>query len=902
MRFSKVKTNYPHGIQKGISSFILLCVQKCIVVCAIFICVGSCRPHIEPLQFEKSDTVVFLGNTFAERMGLFGFFEILLHSSYPSHQLKVRNMGWSGDEVGLMPRPKGFPDLEDELAALNPDHIFVFFGLNESFLGESGEEQFQRDLDSFIQSLQQVGATDEVSPQIILVSPIAQEIKHSPELIPGVNDQLEKYTILMSEMANTRGIRFMDLYSATLKAYNDEDAWTINGIHVNEYGDWRIAGLMANMMGFPISQSAYNTSNHLSPDTFRRIVYEKNFQFFLRWRGPNAEYIHGERNNLPGADKLPEEMAEIDQLLQAYDEEIWSTNKPTPSQILNEAPVGMPVWYPTPGDPVPENDSPYPATERYGRTPLLSPEESLTKFNLPPGYKINLFASEKDFPIANPMALDFDSEGRLWVANTPTWPQPIPGLQPDDSIVILEDTDRDGVADRHTVFIDKLTMIHGFALEDGGAFISQAPNIIYASDSNNDLQADELEVVLHGFGTEDIEHAINNYKWGPDGALYFTEGIFFHTQVETPYGPVRLNDGGQFRYKPDIHRLDVEASYKFWNPWGQTFDEWGQNIILDASSTDFYNASILSSNYKYPQDKGRKSGKDPLSFSPQLGPAGGLELLHSRHFPEEVQGRLMTNQFVGFNGTRWFDIREKGSTYEVDMVAPDFLSSSDPYFRPIAMEVGPDGALYIVDFYSPTFENTVYPKRLASRDHFRGRIWRVTHESGELVESPELDELDNKRLLDLLSDTEHAVRIKARREIQQRPSKTVLPALEAWVEALDTEDDAYEQFLLEGLWIYQEMNHVSADLLRRLVTAKDYHIRAAATRVLRFWIDEIEDAPALLARLAEDRHIRVRLETVIALGHADFPEAEALVMKIAALPTDLGLDHAIRETLKVFRN
>ncbi|CAN0408874.1 unnamed protein product [Laminaria digitata] len=875
-------------------------VQKCIVVCVMLICAGSCRPQIEPLQIQKSDTIVFLGNTFAERMSLFGFFETLLHASYPEHQLKVRNMGWSGDEVGLMPRPQGFPKLEDELASLKPDHIFAFFGMNESFLGKEGEEQFKRDLGSFIQSLQRINTAEGVSPQVVLVSPIAQEIRNNPVSI-RINDQLEQYTAIMSDIAGENGIRFLDLFAPTRKSYRDEEVWTINGIHPNEYGDWKIAGFMANALGLPNSRSATNASGNPSPDTFRRIVYEKNFQFFLRWRGPNAEYIHGERNNLPGAHELPEEMAEIDQLLEAYDEEIWSMDKPSPAHVLSQAPAGAPIWYPTPGDPVPEDDSVYPETEPYGRTPVLSPEESLTKFKLPPGYQINLFASEKDFPIANPMALNFDGKGRLWVANTPTWPQPIPGLQPDDSIVILEDTDWDGVADHHTVFIDKLMMIHGFALADGGAFISQAPNIIYAGDSDNDLRADELEVVLHGFGTEDIEHAINNYKWGPDGAMYFTEGIFFHSQVETPYGPVRLNDGGQFRYKPDIHRLDVEASYKFWNPWGQTFDEWGQNIILDASSTDFYNASVLSSNYKYPQDKGRKSGKDPLSFSPQLGPSGGLELFHSRHFPEEVQGRLMTNQFVGFNGTRWFNIREKGSTYEVDMIAPDFISSSDPYYRPIAMTVGPDGALYIVDFYSPTFENTVYPKRLASRDHSRGRIWRVTHESGELLEPLELDLLENERVLGLLAETDFTVRNNARREIQQRPPEAVLPSLEAWLAALDTEDEAYEQLLLEGLWIYQEMNHVAVDLLHRLINAKDYHIRAAATRVLRYWIDEIQDAPALLARLVEDNHIRVRLEAVIALGHADFPEAEALVLKAATLPTDMGLDHAIQETLKVFR-
>ena len=247
---------------------------------------------------------------------------------------------------------------------------------------------------------------------------------------------------------------------------------------------------MARSLGLVAEAAPPNVAGNATAESLRRTIYEKNYYFFIRWRGPNAEYIHGERNQMGGAENLLEEMAEYDQIVDAYDRRIWAMAKPTPNQVWQHVPQGSPVWHPTPQfkDTPPRPMGP----EEYQGVRVLSPQESLKTFRLPDGYAINLFASEQDFPIANPMALNFDAEGRLWVANTPTWPQPIPGEQPSDSIIILEDTDHDGVADKHTVFIDKLDMIHGFALGDGGAYISQVPHILHARDTDGDLRADKV--------------------------------------------------------------------------------------------------------------------------------------------------------------------------------------------------------------------------------------------------------------------------------------------------------------------------------------------------------------------------------------------------------------------------
>ena len=173
--------------------------------------------------------------------------------------------------------------------------------------------------------------------------------------------------------------------------------------------------------------------------------------------------------------------------------------------------------------------------------PVPSVEAALDSFILPDGYAINCFASEEMFPeLANPIAMTFDAGGRLWVAVSPTYPHLEPGEQPRDKLLVLEDVDGDGVADKQTIFADGLYIPTGFVLGDGGAYIVSQPNLLHLRDLDGDFIADEQEVVLHGFGAEDSHHSMSAFTWGHDGAIYFNEGTFHHTQIETPWGPRRL--------------------------------------------------------------------------------------------------------------------------------------------------------------------------------------------------------------------------------------------------------------------------------------------------------------------------------------------------------------------------
>ena len=887
--------------------FFVLIAALCVLMVGF---AGNAQEAGAPLEINEGDSIVFIGNTLAERLSLFGYFETALHSKYPAHRLRVRNMGWSADEVALRPRPKDFGDIHRWLGAQKADLIFAFYGLNESFKGEVGVKSFQRDLEALIEDLRSHQYNGESAPRIVLFSPIAFENlggDHSDGA--AQNENLALYMRAMSVTTEGLGVRFVDLFSPTRSLMNATAVTrlTINGLHLSAHGDWAVSQIMAYALGVINPFAGREAVANPTAKALRRGIYDKNYSFTFHWRAPNMEYIHGERNHIPGAEGMAEELAQLNEIIDQLDEKIWSMPKPKPEMVWQDVPSGTPMWVDTPdyaNIEVPALGAvqvmPDHRVEQEGEGVMLSPEEALAAIEVPEGYAINLYASEVDFPIANPVALNFDAEGRLWVANSPTWPHPLPGEQPTDSVIILEDTDGDGAADKHTVFMGALNMVHGFALGDGGAYISQTPNIIHAKDTDGDLRADEFETVLHGFGGEDVEHSINNYKWSPGGALYFMQGIFFHSQIETPYGPRRVQGGGVFRYKPRTEEFDVFVSYRFSNPWGLVFDRWGQGIILDASRHDYYNMEALSANFVYPKDKENKA--ELLSFAPEdLSPAAGITVIRSHQFPPEAQGRFMANEISGpFRGTRWYDMSEEGTGYVLTRLTPEFFVSKDPFFRPIAMTFGPDGALYFVDFYSTLFENMMHPKRAEGRDHTRGRVWRVSYPDRPLLKAPKIVGEPTPVLLALLKAYENTTRHFARRALQEREASEVVPHLETWIAGLDASDAKYEQYLLEAFWIYQGLNVIEPALLLRLAQAKDAHARAEVARLLRFEQDSIEGSLALLEVLVQDPDPRVRMQAVLASGFSASGAGANVALKATLNPMDAGLKHVLDETMTYF--
>lgn len=524
----------------------------------------------------------------------------------------------------------------------------------------------------------------------------------------------------------------------------------------------------------------------------------------------------------------------------------------------------------------------------------VSPEEAINAFTLADGYRINLVASEREFPdLQNPVALAFDGRGRMWVSCMPTYPQYLPGNPPNDRLLILEDLDWDGVADKSTVFADGLYLPNGFELGNGGAYVGQQSRLWFFRDTNRDDVADQIRVMLHGFGSEDSHHAISTFTWGPGGELHFQEGAFHHSQVETPHGIVRLNDGGIFRFNPARQRLSVYAAYSFTNPWGHVFDRWGQSFVADASSGASYFATPLTGHIVHPAKHA------PIQpFSGQVSPTSGCEIVSSRHFPEEAQGRFLINHIIGFHGVKQHRLLEDRSGFAAEELEP-LLQSSDIHFRPVAIRFGPDGALYVVDWFNPVIGHMQYSLRDVRRDHRHGRIWRITHPDRPLLSPPRISGARMAILLDLLKEPEDRTRYRVRRELWSRRPGDVLPAAREWASGLEASDPDHEHHLLEALWLHQAFGELNEPLLRRLLDARDERARAAAVRVVRHWRESLGDPLGLLSDRIRDESPRVRLETVLALSFFESTAAVVLALEVLQHPMDRDLAYALRETVSV---
>ena len=846
------------------------------------ICLMACgkKDVVHQLDPEQKSNIVFLGNTFAVKLQDHNYFETLLYKSFPERELTVRNLGWSADEVNLRPRPVNFGTLNEHLQQQKADIIFASFGLNEAFDGPDSLQVFKEDLRKFLSELQQKKFNGRTFPEIILISPIAHEELGGFLPDPTIhNKNLKLYTETMEEVATSLNVPFIDLYQPTRELMkSSSDSLTTNGIHLNQKGYKIVSEIVAKALEFPVS----SLSSDPQSVALREAIDIKNRHFFYKFKAENGEYIYGRRRDWAGGESLPSELSKIDKMVTRLDSTIWrgvnDDQGPDMKHISS----------------IIQSSGERNSKQIKNNSEVLSPEEEKSQFILQEGYEINLFASEIDFPIANPVSFSFDSQGRLWVGSMPSYPHYSPGTPPNDKIVILEDTDEDGEADEYKVFADSLYLPLGFALGDGGAYVTQAPDLVFLEDTDGNDRADSKKTILSGFGTEDAHHAISNYTWGPDGALYFHEGTFLHSQIETPYGPRRAVSGATWRYEPRTMKLEPYISYPYANPWGNVFTRDGTHLIGDVSSGKNYFAPPLTVAIDYP--KKHKEMKDFLTL-PINPKTCGMEIISSSQFPKSAQGNVLFNTFIGFQGVTQHKISEQGSGIVAEVTEP-LLQSKDPSFRPVDLKFGPDGALYVLDWYNPIIQHGEQGFRDSLRDHTRGRIWRITYKNKEPLKKVDLTELEIDQLLDQLKVYEDRTRYRARIQLREFPEDQVIPAIKEWISALKPEDPMYEHHKLEGLWVYQQFNHPNEGLLEDLLKSDDYHVRAAATRVLFYWRKRIKGAEKKLITMSQDQSPRVRVEAIAALSNFESEAVVEALLGTTELLTDDYIDYALEESFK----
>ncbi|MCG3197625.1 MAG: hypothetical protein GHCLOJNM_02113 [bacterium] len=511
------------------------------------------------------------------------------------------------------------------------------------------------------------------------------------------------------------------------------------------------------------------------------------------------------------------------------------------------------------------------------------PAIELSGFKVQEGLEVNCFAHEP--MVVNPIQTAFDSKGRLWAICSYSYPQITPGERPHDTLVILEDTDRDGTADKSTVFYEGLLVPTGFEFGDGGVYVANPPDLLFLKDTDGDDVADEKHVVLSGFGTEDNHHAISAWKWSPGGLLHFMSGIFLHTQVETPHGVVRLNDGGVFEFQPRKLKLGLWVQQGFANPWGLAFDRWGQDFLTEAPGGNIF--------YLLPGQVNTKlRGDYPLM--PGAPKSCGIEFVSGAHWPEDWQGDMILNAFKNRVVHR-YKFSEDSSGFSAKEMEP-LVVSTEEYFRPVDVKMGPDGAIYIADWYNPIIGHMQYNFRDPRRDKTHGRIWRITRKGEPLLQPPVYEGKSIAEILEYLKSPVDYERHHARRVLYDLDPDRVETELREWTAALEVKDPEFEHHRLEALWTHQTIDRANPALLEQELTSADPRARAAAVRVLRYWLDRVEEPLALLERAVRDEHPRVRLEAVVALSFVPDPRSIEIATLAVYKPMDRYLEFALRNT------
>ncbi|MEP2777185.1 MAG: GDSL-type esterase/lipase family protein [Luteolibacter sp.] len=791
---------------------------------------------------EKEGLTVFYGNSFVERQLEEGTLEALLQAVNAGKNLRFRSLAYTGDEVGFQIRPEKFGDHLGYITSQLPcERVIMCFGMNESFAGAEGLEDFKKALELNLKIIED----RHPGAKYVLVSPTAVEDMAGDNFPDATkrNEEISLYSNAIWEIAKKRGIEFVDLFSPSKELYAQTDQkLTSNGLHLNDAGNKAIAKLLAAALSDPEKVALIQT-NSPGFESLRKLVARKNYEMEMAYKPANGIHYYGVRGRpYEYAAEIPHHL----KLAITLDDSIWSqasdltTAHPTPELPTAEA--------------EPPNNKP-----RKGLGVLQSPEEDMKGFEIADGFEVNLFASSEEFPeLINPLQIQFDTKGRLWVVSFSSYPVPVPGTLANDKVLIFEDTDGDGKADKKTVFADGLKLPDGFVFYKNGIILSVARQLVFLADTDGDDVADVKQELLRGVDDTDTHHS-GYLARTPQGKIILNEGLFHRGQLETPYGVVRSRDAATFLFDADTEELTIERQPSHPNPWKITFNRWGESMqmfggghIIDC---DFYNVST---------PPGVSSASDmQLAFRHDKGIA--LSYVTGTQFPKEWMGSTVSGHLLAMNAVLYTPLKIENGT-QVEAGKPvNLLSSKNKVFRPTDLEFGLDGALYVSDFYYPIIGHAQHSIRDENRDYMHGRIWRVVYKANPLSQAPQIDGADLKSLFTLFTHPQVQVRELVRLELEKRLAAEVLTYANSMIE----QGMKDEEFGLELLWLYERNKDFShPELFRSLVKSDSLPIKRAAARSLRWWAPTLgEEAKTLATELLKTDDDRTKIAIVSAASY-----------------------------------
>src|SRR3984885_4810083 len=409
--------------------------------------------------------------------------------------------------------------------------------------------------------------------------------------------------------------------------------------------------------------------------------------------------------------------------------------------------------------------------------PALSPAEAIARMRVPDGFHVELVAAEPD--LVNPVAMTFDERGRIWVTESLEYPRHSAGPGR-DRIKILEDTDGDGKVDKVTIFADGLNIPSGIAVGHGGVWVCNSPDILFLQDTDGDGKADRREVVVTGFGRDDTHELPNSLTWGPDGYLYGLNGVFNPAHVRS--GDRQFDfTCAMFRINPRTRRFGLFCEGTS-NPWGIAYDDVGSAFVSACVIDHLWH--LAETGYYH-----RQGGPYPpytwqigsiASFKHQKAAYCGLHYFDSEAYPPQYRRRLYMGNIHG--GCINVDTLKRDGSPPGAEPAPDFLTANDAWFMPVSQQTGPDGCLYILDWYDRYHCYQDAGRDPAGIDRLKGRLYRVRYKQTPRVWGFDLGkESDDALLARLKMAPNNYFRSTIVRLLGERSNPTTRPKLEKLV-------------------------------------------------------------------------------------------------------------------------